>query len=108
MPYLPIIVGLLRSPEARRAVREADVIDLQWSDSIRLVHLLRRLNRRARIVGTFHDVMSQSFEREPQDTASSARYWQGVARRSRRHEARMVAALDEVVVFSDKDVDAAG
>lgn len=108
MPYLPLIVGLVRSSQARRAVREADVIDLQWSDSIRLVHLLRRLNPRARIVGTFHDVMSQSFEREPQHTTAERRYWQGVARRSRRHEARMVAALDEVVVFSDKDVDLLG
>jgi glycosyltransferase involved in cell wall biosynthesis len=108
LPYLPLLVGLARSAEVRRAVREADVIDLQWSDSIRLVHLLRRLNPRARIVGTFHDVMSQSFEREPQETPAERRYWQGVARRSRRHEARMVAALDEVVVFSDKDVDLLG
>ena len=79
MPYLPLLVGLARSPEARRAVREADVIDLQWSDSIRLVHLLRRLNPRAKIVGTFHDVMSQSFAREPQETRPSA----ATGRRSR-------------------------
>ena len=104
MPYLPLLVGLVRSSEARRVIREADVIDLQWSDSIRLVRLLRRLNPRARIVGTFHDVMSQSFLREPQETPATRRYWQGVARRSRRHESRMVAALDEVVVFSEKDV----
>jgi glycosyltransferase involved in cell wall biosynthesis len=69
-----------------------------------LVHLLRRLNPRARIVGTFHDVMSQSFLREPQETAKDRGYWQRVARNSQRHEARMVAALDEVVVFSEKDV----
>ena len=108
LPYLPLVVGLARSAEARRTLREADVIDLQWSDSIRLVHLLRRLNPGARIVGTFHDVMSQSFEREPQDTPAERRFWQGVARRSRRHEARMVAALDEVVVFSEKDVELLG
>jgi glycosyltransferase involved in cell wall biosynthesis len=108
LPYLPLLADLVRSREARAVIRAADVIDLQWSDSIRLVHLLRRLNPRARIVGTFHDVMSQSFAREPQDTAAERRYWQGVARRSRRHEARMVAALDEVVVFSDKDVDLLG
>lgn len=108
MPYLPLLVGLMRSRAARRAVREADVIDLQWSDSIRLVHLLRRINPRARIVGTFHDVMSQSFAREPQDTRAERRYWQGVARRSRRHEARMVKALDLVVVFSEKDAEMLG
>ncbi|RYB92375.1 glycosyltransferase [Nocardioides glacieisoli] len=103
LPYLPLLVGLAGSAEARRLVREADVIDLQWSDSIRLVHLLRRMNPRARIVGTFHDVMSQSFAREPQDTEDARRYWHGVVGRSRRHEARMVRALDEVLVFSDKD-----
>ena len=46
MPYLPLLVGLARSREARAAIRDADVIDLQWSDSIRLVHALRRLNPR--------------------------------------------------------------
>ncbi len=104
MPYLPLIVGLLSSRAARKAVRDADVIDLQWSDSIRLVRLLRRMNPRARIVGTFHDVMSQSYSREPQEAPRDRRYWQGVARRSRRHERRMVSALDSVLVFSDKDV----
>lgn len=103
LPYLPLLVGLARSREARELIRQADVIDLQWSDSIRLVHLLRRLNPRARLVGTFHDVMSQSFSREPQDTWRERLYWRGVARRSRRHERRMVRALDRVLVFSEKD-----
>lgn len=108
MPYLPLLADLVRSAEARALVRDADVIDLQWSDSVRLVHVLRRINPRARIVGTFHDVMSQSFEREPQDTARERRYWQGVARRSRRHEARMVRALDHVLAFSAKDLQLLG
>ena len=47
--------------------------------------------------------MSQSFSREPQDTPEAQRFWQGAATRSRRHEAAMVAALDEVLVFSEKD-----
>ena len=102
-PSLPFVLGLIRSAEARRAVRAADVIDLQYSESIRLVRLLRRMNRGARITGTFHDVMSQSFSREPQKESRARHYWQAVARRSRRHERRMVGALDEVLVFSDKD-----
>lgn len=103
MPWIPFVLGLLRSRDARAALREADVIDLQYSESIRLVRLLRRINPRARITGTFHDVMSQSFSREPQDTPEERAYWQGVAARSRRHEAAMVRALDEVLVFSAKD-----
>lgn len=103
LPSLPFILGLIRSPEARSALGGADVIDLQYSESIRLVRILRRHNPRARITGTFHDVMSQSFAREPQDTPAEQRYWRGVARRSRRHEAAMVARLDQVLVFSEKD-----
>jgi glycosyltransferase involved in cell wall biosynthesis len=107
-PSLPFLLGILRSPEAREAIGRADVVDLQYSESIRLVPVLRRLNRRARISGTFHDVMSQSFSREPQDTAATRRYWGGVAQRSRRHEAAMVAALDDVLVFSAKDAELLG
>ena len=103
LPALPFLLGLARSREARAAIRAADVIDLQWSESIRLVRLLRRLNPQARIIGTFHDVMSQSFSREPQDTEAERHYWQGASRRSRRHEAAMVRRLDEVLVFSAKD-----
>ena len=108
LPSLDFLLGLTRSREARAAIREADVIDLQYSESIRLVRLLRRLNPHARITGTFHDVMSQSFSREPQRTRAERRYWQGVARRSRRHEAAMVARLDEVLVFSGKDAELLG
>ena len=108
LPSLDFLLGLARSREAREAIRSADVIDLQYSESIRLVRLLRRLNPRARITGTFHDVMSQSFSREPQDTPVASRYWQGVAGRSRRHEAAMVSRLDDVLVFSGKDAELLG
>lgn len=108
LPSLPFLLGLARSREARAALRAADVVDLQWSESIRLVRLVRRLSPRARITGTFHDVMSQSFAREPQATDAQRAYWQGVARRSRRHEAAMVCRLDEVLVFSAKDADLLG
>lgn len=108
LPSLDFLLGLARSREARDAIRSADVIDLQYSESIRLVRILRRLNGRARITGTFHDVMSQSFSREPQGTPDERRYWQAVARRSRRHEARMVSDLDQVLVFSSKDAELLG
>ncbi|MCW2738254.1 glycosyltransferase [Nocardioides sp.] len=108
LPFLPFVLGLMRSREAREAIRGADVIDLQYSESIRLVRLLRRLNPDARITGTFHDVMSQSFSREPQDTSDARRYWQGVTQRSRQHEAAMVARLDDVLVFSRKDAELLG
>lgn len=103
MPSVPFLLGLRRDPEAVRRIRDADLIDLQWSDSIRLVRRLRKLNPRARIVGTFHDVLSQSLSREPRVTVKHKLYWGFVAARSRRHERAMVRALDEVIVFSSKD-----
>lgn len=108
LPSLPFLLGLMRSREARAAIRAAEVIDLQWSESIRLVRLMRRLNPHARITGTFHDVMSQSFAREPQETSADRDYWQGTARRSKRHEAAMVRRLDDVLVFSAKDAELLG
>ena len=103
LPDLPMLLGIARSGRARRAIRQADVLDLQYSESIRLVGLLRRLNRTARITGTFHDVMSQRFERMPRETDDARRFWDRAALRSRRQEARMVRRLDEVLVFSEKD-----
>ena len=41
---------------------------------------------RARITGTFHDVMSQSFSREPQDTREAPALLAGVAPGRARHE----------------------
>lgn len=102
-PYLPFLTSLLTSPSARAAVRTADVIDLQWSESVRLARVMRRLNPRARIVGTFHDVQSQLFAREPARWRGDGLYWRLVAGRSRRLERRMVRRLDEVLVFSAKD-----
>ena len=107
-PPLPFLVGLARSAEARSAIRSADVIDLQWSESIRLVGLMRRLNPRARITGTFHDVKSQSFMRRAEHRARERQHWRAVARRSRHQEGQMVARLDEVLVFSHKDAELLG
>ena len=109
MPSVPFILGLLRSKEARAAVREADVIDLQYSESIRLVRLLRRLNP----TGPDHRHLPRRDEpvvlpRAAGHSEAERRYWQGVAERSRGHEKAMVARLDEVLVFSDKDAELLG
>lgn len=103
-PYLPFVMGILRDPGVRRAIREADVLDLQWLDSVRVLPILRLLNRQARAVGTFHDVQSQSFSREPARDARERRYWDRMTRRAQRHERRGVAALDAVLAFSPKDL----
>ncbi|WP_224278129.1 glycosyltransferase [Nocardioides lacusdianchii] len=103
MPYLPLVAELLTSRSARDALRSADVIDLQWADSIRLLRLVQSINSRAFVSGTFHDVLSQSLSRRPVSGRSSAVRRRFLTWQARRHERRMVDRLDEVVVFSDKD-----
>ncbi len=104
LPSLSLGVEILRRGPVRDAVAGADIVDLQWSESIRLVRLVRRVNPRARVVGTFHDVESQLFARQPA-VGVRQRLRRGVAVSiARRYERRGVAALDEVAVFSRKDV----
>ncbi|MGG5259369.1 glycosyltransferase [Phycicoccus avicenniae] len=103
MPSLALVADLLTAGPAARALRTADVVDLQWSEQARLAGLVRRVAPGARIVGTFHDVQSQLFAREPSATAAGRLAWRLRATRARAHERRAVRRLDVVLVFSDKD-----
>lgn len=103
MPPLALVADLLTGGPAARAVRDADVVDLQWSEQARLVRLVRRLAPDAHVVATFHDVQSQLFAREPSSTPAGRLAWRARAARARAHERRALRSLDAVVVFSDKD-----
>lgn len=102
-PPLAMSLALRRPGRLRAAVASADVVDLQWSEQVRLAALVRRVNPRARVVGTFHDVQSQLFAREPARTLRARAFWWGQRRLARRHERRGVSVLDEVATFSPKD-----
>ena len=102
LPNVALAAGLGRA-RVRSLLAGAEVIDLQWSESIRLAGLARRLAPRARLVGTFHDVQSQLFERETGRPGQHPAAWRARAAWARRWERRAVALLDDVVVFSDKD-----
>jgi glycosyltransferase involved in cell wall biosynthesis len=100
---LPFAAALSRSGPARDALRAADVVSLEWSESIRLAGVVRRINPRARVLGTFHDVQSQLFAREEAPRLRDRVFWAWLAAWSRLHERRGVRRLDEVWVFSRKD-----
>lgn len=104
LPSLAFAYRLSRDPRARRAILDADVIDLQWLDMIRLAGRFKRINRRARIVGTYHDVQSQLFGRDEVRTRGVRRlYWRANARWAARRERRGLNVLDKPLVFCEKD-----
>jgi glycosyltransferase involved in cell wall biosynthesis len=108
LPSLPLMLGLVRRGPARDALVQADVVDLQWAECVRSARLVRRLNPRARVVGTYHDVLSQAFSRYPARTLRERIRRAFIRHRAVRHERRAVRILDEVAVFSRTDADQIG
>lgn len=102
---LPYVRELLRDKEARDAILRADVIDLQWQEQGALIPLLRRLNRHARIVCTFHDVLSQRFARARDSAESGLRRarWTWATAAARMIERQILNRADAVIVLSEKD-----
>lgn len=91
------------------ALQLAAVVELQWSEMIALAPLVRRRLPKAVLVGVAHDVITQRWERAAAASAGSlqAAVWRLAAARSRAREARSYAALDLLIVFSDKDAELA-
>lgn len=103
LPSYFIVRALMRDSPERHAILRADIVDLQWSEAIRLAPIIRRLNPGARLVGTLHDVQSQVFGRLVEAQPESIRWRRTNLWQLQRAEARAVERLDDVVVFSEKD-----
>ncbi len=96
----------LRSHIGRAAVSGADVIDLQWMEYIRTVDLMKRINPRARVVGTFHDVMSQLFARKADQATKVERLrWASRNIITSVRERHVLDRLDRVVTLNEKDAE---
>lgn len=106
-PDLAFSSLLFLEPSTRRLLRGADVIDLQWSAYTRLWPILRLLNHRARLIGTFHDVDSQRLRREADAKPDRLRQvrWRIGAMIAARWETSAARHLSRAIVFSDKDRD---
>lgn len=83
----------------------ADVIELHWSEIIALAPLIRARLPHARLVGIAHDIITQRWERAARAAGNpvAGLAYRLAARRSRTREARSFAALDSLIVFSEKD-----
>lgn len=104
IPFAPVI-DLLTLPAARRAIRQATVLDFQWAPWTKLAPLARRLNGDARLTFTFHDVMSQKAARSRDKAPDALRRlkWRIAHFLARRWERRALRIADAVMVFSEKD-----
>lgn len=107
-PVRPIngfMAGLQRDDDARRIIRSARLIDLQWQTMAPLLPRLRRWNRSAEVVITLHDVMSQQIGRR----RSAAVGWKKRIKETlgfvhaHRVERWLSRRAERIVVFSDKD-----
>lgn len=105
LPSFTVARALLSRTPERAAIVSADIIDLQYSESIRLAALIRRINPHARIVGTFHDVQSQVVARYPARPGHGWLKWRINCWQLKRGERNAFGRLDDVVVFSDKDAE---
>jgi glycosyltransferase involved in cell wall biosynthesis len=106
MPTRPFWNELLSNAEALAALRKADCIELQWFNAVVLAPKLRRLFPDTRIVGVFHDVVSQGQSRMLRARSVTLR-WRLVALAQLLLavplEQRVLRALDTAVVLSEKD-----
>lgn len=105
-PDLALLQAVVLDNRTRALLASADVIDLQWAEIARLAPIIRRINPDARIVLTFHDVLSQRFRRRAEAASGAAALrWKWAAWLSDRAARRASRAADVCVVFSDKDQD---
>ncbi len=92
--------------ESRRALGDADLIDLQFAECYRHAPLLRGRFPRAVIVATAHDVRTQSRERLAASVSRRSRLLSRLTRRQvARYESRALNACDSVQVFNPDNAD---
>lgn len=104
-PPLAAFVDLLTNPAARRAVRSASVLDFQWAAWTKLAPVARLINPQARVMFTFHDVVSQKCSRSAAVASGPLRRlrWRLAGLIATWWERHAVRSVDRVLVFSEKD-----
>jgi len=97
-------LAIARGSDQMNKIRDADVVEFQWSEMMSLAPRVRADNPGLPLVGVAHDVITQRWVRAA-DAArpglSRAYRWAAVRSRSRERES--FEALDVVIAFSEKD-----
>ncbi|PRY36590.1 glycosyltransferase involved in cell wall biosynthesis [Geodermatophilus tzadiensis] len=87
----------------QQSLREAGVVEFQWTDTFGLARVVRRYAGKTPLVGIAHDVISQRQSRRvsalplPEPVRRAYRRW------IRVQERRVLSQLDVVITFSNKD-----
>lgn len=105
VPNIRLYMALLRDKSALEILRQARIIDMQWSANVLLAPLLRKINPYAKLVGTFHDINEQRLKRraitEPHGAKAALWRFQGVL--AGKADSVALRSLDKAVVLSEKD-----
>lgn len=104
-PNLSFFFAMIADSKARTILRNAQIIDLQWTSNVLLAPLVRLLNPTAHLVGTFHDVAEQRLRRRAREERHPLKsaVWVAQAFASRRMDRVAIKSLDRAVVLSEKD-----
>lgn len=102
-PDLGVCTSFHHSQSLREAIRQADIVELQWFEYFAFARLVKRENPNARIIGFVHDIPSQRIERSlvRLPTAFRSLYLDYVGWLERI----LLEGLDCVTVLSKKDAD---
>lgn len=101
---------LFRSEKAPwSAIAQAEAVEFQWSEMIALAPSVRERYPKKLLIGVAHDIVTQRWQRFAQTRSSILIRWLALlaSKLSARQEARSFAALDCLLVFSEKDADLA-
>lgn len=103
--YWPVRQLFRRGKAPWASLESAAFVELQWSEMISLASLLRRRLPNQTLVGVAHDINTQRWRRQASQANNFFRRWLSrfIAWRTRRQESRSFAALDRLIVFSEKD-----
>lgn len=104
-PNLSFFFSIIADPKARSIIKNAQIVDLQWTSNVLLAPLVRLLNPTAYLIGTFHDVAEQRLRRRAREEHRSLKsaVWSAQAFASRRMDRMAIKSLDRAVVLSEKD-----
>lgn len=98
-------IAIRQDDAVMRLIRDADLVEFQWSENASLIGRVKKLNSKARTVIVMHDVLLQKYRRrltlKGGFTHQIRSYFAYVS--SMLLESARLRRADEIIVLSDKD-----